>query len=75
MAFSKAILDANTVARIALANARAHAIAPVVQEIQKSSPTTFAGIARELNARGITAHRGGTWTGKQVERLLKRLKD
>ncbi len=43
---------------------------PVIQEIQASGFTSLRTIAAELNARGETSTRGGSWSAVQVQRLL-----
>ena len=71
--FTKDIAAAGIAARIAAANARARAFATLITEIRQSGAANYAQIAHELNARGAKAHRGGSWSGKQVERLIRRL--
>lgn len=46
-------------------------ILPVVEDIRDEGACTFQEIADALNARGITALRGGAWTSMQVWRLLR----
>jgi DNA invertase Pin-like site-specific DNA recombinase len=52
-------------------------VAPIIREIQSSGVASHRGIARSLNARGVTTARGGVWTaanhgvrGALVGRLL-----
>ena len=53
------------------AGARAADFAPVIAAIREEDGITSAsGIAKELNARGIPAARGGAWQAVQVQRLL-----
>lgn len=44
-------------------------IAPVVAQIRAQGVTTLQGVADALNARGLTAPRGGPWTPGQVHRI------
>ena len=55
------------------ANRAALAVEPVIDEIRNGGVTSLGGIARELNARGVDAVRGGQWSAVQVQRLLARL--
>lgn len=43
---------------------------PVIQEIQAAGLTSLRTIAAELNARGETSTRGGSWSAVQVQRIL-----
>lgn len=43
-------------------------IAPILAEIRAAGATTLRAVARELNARGIPAARGGPWSSAQVMR-------
>lgn len=52
---------------------RAEPLRETVSEIRAAGTTTAAGVARELNRRGIPASRGGTWQRGQAARLLARL--
>ena len=56
-------------AMLRVANERA-AIAPVIAELQEIGVTSLEDIARGLNQRGITTARGGTWSARQVARVL-----
>ena len=61
--------------RTARSDARAVALAPIIANIQVRGVTTFHGIARALNARGVlTAAGKGQWEAVQVRRVLARLK-
>ena len=46
-------------------------ILPVVEDIRDYGACTLQEIADALNARGVTALRGGAWTSMQVWRLLR----
>ncbi len=59
--------------RIAKADEFARRLAPIIADIHDGGIDTAKGIARELNERDIEASRGGTWSGKQVRRVLARL--
>jgi DNA invertase Pin-like site-specific DNA recombinase len=48
-------------------------LAPVIAEIQASGFHSARAIAAELNARGLSAYRGGRWFGCEVRRLLMHL--
>ena len=47
-------------------------VLPVVEKIRASGVTSLAGIAEELNARGIATPRGRRWYPASVGNLLKR---
>lgn len=55
------------------ANERAESLRATVQGIQEAEITSFAGIAKELNAQKIKTARGGQWHPSSVKRLLERL--
>lgn len=55
------------------AQSRAGQLAPVIAEIVSAGVTTLNGIARELNDRAITTANGGSWSAKQVSRVLNLL--
>jgi len=56
-----------------IANERAsNNIAPIIAEIQAGGATSLQDIAAGLNQRGITTARGGTWSARQVARILVR---
>ena len=62
-------------ALIARADARASELAPIVAELRRSGITSWYGIARELNRRGVpTATGRGIWEPGQVRRVMERLK-
>lgn len=48
---------------------------PVVDDIRHQGASTLQEIADALNARGISALRGGAWTSMQVWRLLRQATD
>ncbi len=54
------------------ADAFAAAVLPVVEKIKASGITTLAGIAGEMNARGVRSARGGEWMPQTVKNLLAR---
>lgn len=62
-----------TVARQTRAAAHAAEMRPAVEAIMASGITSYFGIARELNWRGLKAQRGGTWSPGKVAALLRRL--
>ena len=57
------------------ASADAHAanVRPMIREIRQAGATSLHQIAKALNARGITAPRGGQWYAKSVSNILARL--
>jgi ribosomal protein L18 len=56
-----------------VANERAgNNIAQIIAEPQTGGATSSQDIAAALNQRGITTARGGTWSAKQVARVLAR---
>jgi DNA invertase Pin-like site-specific DNA recombinase len=59
--------------QLAKASARISDLVPTVAEIRSSGIVSSAAIARELNARGIRAARGGPWSEDMVHGLLSRL--
>ena len=62
-------------ARRKRADAWAANLAPIIAELQASGITSWYGIAKALNDRGIpTATGRGTWAIPQVRRLLARIK-
>lgn len=64
---------AATAAVLRVANERAaNYIAPIIAELQAGGATSLQDIAARLNQRGITTARGGTWSAKQVARVLAR---
>jgi DNA invertase Pin-like site-specific DNA recombinase len=54
------------------ADTRAAELVPVIQEIKDAGITSFAGIARALNARGVTTPRGGKWYPTSVKNVVER---
>jgi resolvase-like protein len=61
-------------ARSASADARAADLAPVIEDIRTAGAKSLGEIARELDAREISAARGGQWSAAQVRMLFKRLR-
>ena len=59
--------------RSAAAAKRNEDLRPVIQEVQAAGLSSLKQIADALNARGITAARGGSWSAVQVRRILGRL--
>lgn len=55
------------------ARRRAADLAPILAEIQAGGATSLQQIADALNARGIPAARGGSWSKTQVARMLDRV--
>jgi hypothetical protein len=56
-----------------VANERAgNNVAPIIAELQAGGATSLQDIAAGLNQRGITTARGGTWSARQVARVLAR---
>ncbi|SEP49493.1 Recombinase [Rhodospirillales bacterium URHD0017] len=53
---------------------RAQTLVPIIRQLQSSNIVALRAIARELNARGIPAARGGKWHPASVDRLLRRLR-
>lgn len=51
---------------------RAREYAEIIEDIQASGVASLAGIARELNERGIVTPRGGRWHASSVKNLLAR---
>lgn len=51
---------------------RAREYAEIIEDIQASGVASLAGIARELNERGIITPRGGRWHASSVKNLLAR---
>jgi Recombinase len=58
----------------ASADARAADLDPVIEDIRTAGAKSLSEIARELNAREISAPRGGQWSAAQVRLLFKRLR-
>jgi hypothetical protein len=58
---------------IARADARAARLAPIVAELRRGGVTSWYGIARALNKRGVpTASGRGIWEPAQVRRVMER---
>src|SRR4029450_5009736 len=55
------------------ANARAEALAPILNEIQLAGIVTLKAVTMRLTARGVRAPHGGKWYQTSVHRLLRRL--
>jgi DNA invertase Pin-like site-specific DNA recombinase len=55
----------------AAANARRARLLPIIGAIRATGVTSFAGIARELEGRGILRPRGGRWRAATVRALVK----
>jgi hypothetical protein len=47
--------------------------APIIHEIQSSGVTSYRGIARALNSRGVATARDGEWTAVQRAAILQRV--
>jgi len=60
-------------ARREQADARALALAPVIDELRKAGIITQTGMTEALNARGVPTATGKTWQQPTVRLLLKRL--
>ena len=60
-------------AKAAQANAHAHRLKDMVAVIRAGGMASATGLAKELNRRGITTARGGSWQTVQAQRLLARL--
>ena len=59
--------------RIGVEEARAWAdtVRPMIDEAKQAGATTLQEIADALNARGVSALRGGAWSSMQVWRVLR----
>ena len=64
---------ASAVVRGATAEKRAEDLAPILSELGAKRGASLKALARGLNAQGIPAPRGGTWSPVQVGRLLARI--
>jgi hypothetical protein len=51
----------------------ARSVYPLVEAARADGEWSLGGIARHLNALGIPAPRGGTWTATQVRNLIRRI--
>jgi hypothetical protein len=56
----------------AMADEHAANVLPVIREIRRAGATSLHQIADALNARGITAPRGGQWYASSVRNVLAR---
>jgi len=61
-------------ARVKQADARAAQLAPIVAGLWASGITSWDGIAKALNARGISATGRRVWEPREVRRVMERLK-
>jgi DNA invertase Pin-like site-specific DNA recombinase len=64
---------AGTLAASQKAQGFAADLSPIVAGIRAEGTTSLAGIARELNQRGIQTARGGRWHASNVKNLLARI--
>lgn len=64
--------EAANAVRIAMADSFVEDVAEIITDIKEAGVDSLAGIARELNRRGIPAKRGGLWQAVQVRRVLHR---
>ena len=60
--------------RAGKADNRAADLAPTIQQLQTAGAHSLRAIAAGLNANGITAARGGSWSAAQVRSILARCK-
>jgi hypothetical protein len=51
----------------------ARSVYPLVEAARAQGEWSLGGLARHLNALGIPAPRGGTWTATQVRNLIRRV--
>ena len=58
--------------RTANADQRVRDVLVSITKAQAEGVSSLRGIAAALNARGVTAPRGGEWSAAQVKRLLDR---
>jgi hypothetical protein len=61
--------EAGRRSQAARAGARMADLVPLLDELRAAGVASLGGVARELNARGIPAARGGAWTATQVRRV------
>ena len=47
-------------------------VLPIIRDVQKAASRTLRELADALNARGITAARGGQWYAQTVANILQR---
>jgi DNA invertase Pin-like site-specific DNA recombinase len=71
-AAGKAINASGIAGTINAADQHRDRVLPVVEAIRAEGTTTLAGIAGELNARGILTARGGRWHATTIRNLLAR---
>jgi DNA invertase Pin-like site-specific DNA recombinase len=64
--------EAANAARSRLANVFVADLGEIIQDIRDRGIVSLAGIARELNERGIPTQRGGRWQATQVRRVMER---
>jgi DNA invertase Pin-like site-specific DNA recombinase len=62
---------ASAIVRCAASAKRNEDLMPVIEDIRGAGFSTPQQIADGLNERGITAARGGRWSGVQIRRILK----
>jgi DNA invertase Pin-like site-specific DNA recombinase len=70
---TSADLERARAVRTAAANQRAADLTGTITALRNAGVTSQGAIAEGLNARGITAPRGGAWSAVQVRRVLERL--
>ena len=56
-----------------LADAYAANVLPVIREVRRAGAASLHQIAAALNARGVSAPRGGQWYAKSVSNVLARV--
>lgn len=59
--------------RAAKADSRAIDLAPTIEQLRSGGVHSLRSIANGLNACGISAPRGGSWSAAQVQRVLHRM--
>jgi DNA invertase Pin-like site-specific DNA recombinase len=59
--------------RTAKADSRAKDLLPTIRQLQSEGALSLRAIAEGLNARGITACRGGAWSAAQVRNVRDRI--
>lgn len=59
--------------RLANAKQRAIDLAPLIEQLQSNGHISLRSIAAGLDAKGITAARGGSWSAAQVRNVLSRI--
>jgi DNA invertase Pin-like site-specific DNA recombinase len=58
------------------ARSRAADLAPIIRELQQNGITSFNGIAKAFEERGIPTPRGGSkWSATQIARIAERLQE